>query len=210
MPDIDLREPYPDGASVDLAHDVPARGGRRRRRRRLIVAVVVIAIAGLTVGSAIVLARRLQPSVYTPALVGRRAPAFVLDNLAAASNSVSLASFAGRPVVINFWASWCVPCRTEMPALEAAHIALADQVAFVGVDHQDDHTSALEFIAFTGVTYESGFDPEGRVAAAYGLYGLPTTVLVSPDGIVLAEVTGAVTKDRLLALVHQHLGITVD
>ena len=210
MPDMDLREPYPDRTPVTLTDDVPAGGGPRRRRRRWTISIVVVAIAGLTVGSAIMLARRLQPSVDTPALVGRPAPAFVLDNLAPESNSVSLASFAGRPVVINFWASWCVPCRTEMPALEAAHLALADQVAFIGIDHQDDHTSAVEFIAFTGVTYESGFDPEGRVAAAYGLYGLPTTVLISPDGIVVAEVTGAVTEERLLALVHQHLGITID
>ena len=210
MPDIDLREPYPDGTPDTLTIDAPDGGVRRHPRRRWAGAVVVVAIAGLTIGSAIVLARRLQPSVQTPALVGRPAPAFLLDNLDSASSPVSLASFAGRPVVINFWASWCVPCRTEMPALEAAHVALADQVAFIGIDHQDDHTSAVEFIDFTGVTYESGFDPEGSVAAAYGLYGLPTTVLVSSDGIVVAEVTGAVTEDRLLALVHQHLGITID
>ena len=209
MPDMDLPEPYPDRTPIALTHDVPAGGGPRRRRRRWTVSIVVVAIVGLLVGSAIVLARRLQPSVHTPALVGRRAPAFVLDNLAAVSNPVSLASFAGRAVVINFWASWCDPCRTELPALEAAHVALGDQVAFIGIDHQDDRRSAVGFIDFTGVTYESGFDPEGSVAATYGLYGLPTTVLVSPDGIVVAEVTGAVTEDRLLALVHQHLSITI-
>lgn len=210
MPDIDLRQPCPDGTPDTLTFDVHDGSVRRPPRRRWAVAVVVMVIAGLTIGSATVLARRLQPSVQTPALVGRQAPAFLLDNLDAASSPLSLASFAGLPVVINFWASWCVPCRTEMPALEAAHLALADQVAFIGIDHQDDHRSAVEFIDFTGVTYESGFDPEGSVAAAYGLYGLPTTVLISSDGIVVAEVTGAVTEDRLLALVHEHLGITID
>lgn len=188
------------------AGDAGVGGERRRSRRRTIVAVGVV-LAVLAVVLAIVLARRLQPAASTPALVGQRAPAFVLDSLTAAPGSVSLAAFGGKPLVINFWASWCVPCRTEMPALEATHEALGDQVAFVGIDHQDDHAAAIEFVAATGVTYESGFDPEGRVAADYGLYGLPTTVLVSPAGVVVADVTGAVTKDRLLALIRELLGI---
>ena len=110
--------------------------------------------------------------------------------------------------MVNFWASWCVPCRTEMPALEAAHERFGGRVAFVGVDHQDDRASAVRLVAQTGVTYESGFDPQGTVAAAYGLYGLPTTVLVSADGVVVAEVTGAVTEQRLLVMIHDRLGIT--
>ena len=212
MPDLGLSKPDigPDPEAATVSLDVPGDDDRCHRKRRRAIAAVVVGILVITVGLAIMLARRLQPSASTSALVGQRAPAFVLDRLAGASGSVSLASFAGRPGVINFWASWCVPCRTEMPALEAVHEALGGQVAFVGIDHQDDHTAAVEFIDYTGVTYESGFDPQGIVAAAYGLYGLPTTVLVSADGIVVAALTGAVTEDRLLALIHDRLGITPD
>ena len=131
----------------------------------------------------------------------------MLDGLDTTTSSVSLVSLAGRPVVVNFWASWCVPCRTEMPALEAAHERFGGRVAFVGVDHQDDRASAVRLVAQTGVTYESGFDPQGTVAA-YGLYGLPTTLLVSADGVVVAEVTGAVTEQRLLAMIHDHPDVT--
>ena len=210
MPRPELGEPDhiadPATGSVALdGADGHARG--RRPRRRLIVGVLVVVLV-LTVASAIVLARRLQPPADTPALVGQRAPGFVLDGLGTTTSSVALASLAGRPVVVNFWASWCVPCRTEMPALEAAHRRFGGRVAFVGVDHQDDRASAVQFVAQTGVTYESGFDAQGTVAAAYCLYGLPTTVLVSADGVVVAEVTGAATEQRLLAMIHDRLGIT--
>lgn len=197
------------GSALDGV-ELPCIVDLRHPSRRRLIATGVIGAAAVVVGASVVLARRLHPSSTVPALVGQRAPAFVLDGLGGQAGGVSLAAFAGRPLVINFWASWCVPCRTEMPVLEAVHEALGDRVAFVGIDHQDDHTSAVEFIAYTGVTYESGFDPTGAVAASYGLYGLPTTVLVAPDGLVVAEVAGAVTEGRLLTLVHDRFGITSD
>ncbi len=95
-----------------------------------------------------------------------------------------------------------------MPALEAVHTALGERIGFVGINHLDDRTSALRLIEETGVTYESGFDPQDAVAADYGLFGLSTTVLVSADGIVVAEVTGAVTEASLLSMIEDLLGVT--
>lgn len=131
MPNPDYFEP--DGILQSADDRVDAEGISneprvRRRRRRPVIVVAAVTLALATTGVAIVLARRLEPAANAPALVGEHAPAFVLDGLVKATESVSLESFEGRPVVINFWASWCVPCRTEMPALEAVHTALGERL----------------------------------------------------------------------------------
>ena len=110
---------------------------------------------------------------------------------------MSLADVAGKPVVINFWASWCVPCRKEMPAFEAVHRRRGDRVTFIGIDRQDDRSDALRFLARTRVSYPSGYDPDGRLDASYRLRGMPTTVVVGADGLVVDHVSGPVSEDRL-------------
>jgi len=129
--------------------------------------------------------------------VGRPAPDFRLPNVREAAPDVSLAELAGRPVVINFWASWCVPCRKEMPAFEAVHRRRGDRVAFLGVDRQDDRSDALRFLARTGVTYPSAYDPDGKLDVPYRLRGMPTTVVVARDGRVTEHVSGPMSQDRL-------------
>lgn len=104
-------------------------------------------------------------------LVGEPAPDFDLPALDDAAPPVGLAARRGQPVLINFWASWCVPCRQEMPALEALHQRYSSCVSFVGIDHLDERGPAAELVSETGVTYPSGFDPSGTVAGDYGLYG---------------------------------------
>jgi cytochrome c biogenesis protein CcmG/thiol:disulfide interchange protein DsbE len=131
------------------------------------------------------------------AAVGRPAPSFRLPNVRDSEPDVSLADLAGKPVVINFWASWCVPCRKEMPAFEAVHRRRGDRVAFIGVDRQDDRSDALRFLARTGVSYPSGYDPEAKLDAPYRLRGMPTTVIVGADGLVVDHVSGPVSEDRL-------------
>jgi cytochrome c biogenesis protein CcmG/thiol:disulfide interchange protein DsbE len=139
----------------------------------------------------------LEAGPVDSALVGQPAPGFALEDLAGGDTTVVVADRAGRPVVVNFWASWCVPCRTEMPALEAVHQRFAGRVAFVGVDHGDQRDPARELVAATGVTYPMGFDPNGTVAVDYGLVGLPSTVVVGSDGRVESVYLGAVDSDRL-------------
>ena len=110
---------------------------------------------------------------------------------------LSRGDFAGEVVVLNFWASWCVPCRREMPALEAVHQQFAGRVAFLGVNHQDRRDDALELIAETGTSYPSVHDPEGDVAVAYELFGMPTTVFITADGLVAGRHTGELTDADL-------------
>jgi cytochrome c biogenesis protein CcmG/thiol:disulfide interchange protein DsbE len=125
------------------------------------------------------------------------APLFRLDDLRHPGSQIALADHRGRPVVVNFWASWCVPCRREMPALQEAYRKLGGRVVFLGVDHEDARSDALKFLAETHVGYPSAYDPSGKTAAAYGLLGLPTTVFISPAGRIVERHIGELTLDAL-------------
>ena len=149
----------------------------------------VLALVLATVGS------DTAPSSSTAG--GDPAPAFRLTDVRDESRSVSLDDFRGRPVVLNFWASWCVPCRKEMPALQEVSEDVQDRIAFVGVNHQDSRRDAVAFLDETGVRFPAAYDPEGGTATAYGLYGMPTTVFISPDGRILERHRGEISEAEL-------------
>lgn len=121
---------------------------------------------------------------------------------------VTLASFRGKPVVVNFFASWCVPCRKEMPAIQATAAKLGEKVAFVGIDHQDDRGGALQLLNDSGVRYPTGYDPAGQVATSYGLFGMPTTLFVDRDGRLVDKHTGEITQEKLEQDIQRLFGVT--
>jgi cytochrome c biogenesis protein CcmG/thiol:disulfide interchange protein DsbE len=133
----------------------------------------------------------------------REAPAFRFSRLDAPERTVSLSDYRGRPVVVNFWASWCVPCQKEMPAFQAAAADLEGRVAFVGVNEQDFRDSALALQTKTGVRYPSGFDSAGKMMQAYGLRGLPATAFISSDGALLELHTGQIDGPDLRATISR-------
>ena len=182
----DPPEPAPDGAPM----------GRSPRRWRVWAAVgVASALIGVL---ALVLANvASDPAPSASTAGGDRAPDFRLSEVRDESGSVSLEDFKGRPVVLNFWASWCVPCRKEMPALQEVSEGVQDRIAFVGINHQDSRGEALAFLDETGVRFPAGYDPEGSTAAAYGLYGMPTTIFISPDGRILERHRGEISESQL-------------
>lgn len=122
---------------------------------------------------------------------------------------VRLAGLRGRPHVVNLWASWCPPCREELPVLQAAHETLGDAVGFVGVDHDDpDPLAALELAEGAGVTYPLVSDPEAALRKPLGVVGLPQTVFVDAEGRVVAtERTAYASEQELLDAVEEHLGV---
>jgi len=179
-------------------------GRKRRRWRRGVKAAIALVLPA----TAIALVVRPRPvdnasgSGGAPQLTtfgGGPAPAFSLPDLAYPTRTLSLSQFRGRPVLVNFWASWCVPCRKEMPLLEATYRRVHGRVAFLGVDTNDTRGAALSFLRQTGVTYPSAYDPHGTAATAYGLVGLPTTVFVAPDGKVFERHIGALSSEALTA-----------
>ena len=105
----------------------------------------------------------------------------------------------GTPVVVNFWASWCPPCREETPDLVDAHRRWGDRVQFIGVDLSDDRGGATSFIAEYGVPYPSVFDPTNAIAIAYGLFSPPATLFFDANGSLVETVPGQISAHDLEA-----------
>ncbi len=127
---------------------------------------------------------------------GQPAPDFAANDLQ--GNVLSLSSFRGRPLLINFWATWCVPCRAELPLLEktkADHPGLEVLL----VNERDDRASALKLLAQLHVDLPSVTDPDGKVGVQYGVVGLPVTVFVYPDGVVEGKKLGQLDQATLTA-----------
>jgi cytochrome c biogenesis protein CcmG/thiol:disulfide interchange protein DsbE len=170
---------------------------RRQKRPRTRIVVIVALATGLL--AALIATGVLTPVSSTTASDRDPAHDFDLENLDPAQPRVNLTDFRGRPLVVNFWASWCVPCRQEMPALEKVHQRVNDRIGFVGIDHQDTRPEALAFVRETMVSYPSAFDPRGGTATDYALYGLPSTVFIAADGGVLDQHLGAYSEADLQA-----------
>ncbi len=114
----------------------------------------------------------------------------------------------GRPAVINLWASWCEPCREELPALQAFADEVGDRLLVLGVATGDGRDAAAWAAIGFGVRYPNVFDEDGRLQAELGRTGLPITVFVAADGAVVAtDVSGALTLEKLRALATSHLGL---
>jgi cytochrome c biogenesis protein CcmG, thiol:disulfide interchange protein DsbE len=112
----------------------------------------------------------------------------------------------GHPLVLNFWASWCVPCRKEMPAFQSVYLRAGDTVGFLGVDYLDEEGAARRLVADTGVTYPLAADPKGTEVAKFGVTALPTTLFFSADGVLRGRRFGELDADRLRAAIGTYLG----
>jgi thiol-disulfide isomerase/thioredoxin len=124
-----------------------------------------------------------------------------------ADGSDTLASYLGRPVVVNFFASWCTPCLAEMPDFEKVHQELGDKVAFVGISTDDRRSEAESIVGKTNVSYDLGFDPDQRVLRAFGGLVMPTTVLLNADGTVAETRSSAISIGDLRAKIDNHFGV---
>ncbi|MGH3441630.1 MAG: TlpA family protein disulfide reductase [Nitriliruptorales bacterium] len=120
---------------------------------------------------------------------------------------LATADLRGRPTLLNFWATWCVFCVEEMPALEDVHQDVADEVRFVGIDREDNHDKARRLAAETGVTYELVVDDDGSFFRAVQARGMPTTVFVDADGVIVYRHAGPLTADQLRGLLEEHLDV---
>lgn len=137
-----------------------------------------------------------DPKDVASPLIGKPAPAFSLTPLDGEA-PVSLDALRGRPIVINFFASWCVPCRQEHAELTMASRLFADRARFVGVIYEDEPEAIRGWVRQQ--KYPTLVDPGGRMAIAYGVYGVPETFFVDAAGIIRDKVKGPVDVPRIRA-----------
>ena len=145
-----------------------------------------------------------DPGEIPSPLPGRDAPPFALEVFApgepplarAVGDTLRLADLAGKVVVVNFWASWCLACRDEHAALSQTALAYADsQAQFIGVLYNDRPPAALRWIAdMGGQSYPSVLDDRSRMAIGYGLYGVPETFIIDPGGRIAYKHLGPISE----------------
>lgn len=126
---------------------------------------------------------------------GNRAPAFALVD--SAGNTVQLSDWHGRPVVLNFWASWCGPCRVETPFFQAMSEQYGDAVAIVGINQGESQAVVERFAAEYGLTYPLLLDEDQRINRLYSVFGLPTTLFIDAEGVVQEVYPGAISQASL-------------
>ena len=152
----------------------------------------------------------LAPSALSselpPLEIGQPAPPFALEGLD--GNEVSLAALDGKVVVLNFWASWCQPCRLEMPDFQEAWEEHRDQgVVFVGIAVDDLASEASRFAQQVGVTYPLALDATGGAARAYALRGLPSTYFIDREGKLVSKLVGLANQGALRIFLRGQTGL---
>lgn len=130
--------------------------------------------------------------------VGYHAPPFTLPKFPD-NQPISLADYQGKPVFINFWASWCPPCQAESPDLVKAYAKYGDKIQFIGVNltAQDSLTDVTAFIKKYGIMYPTALDTKGTVSQQYQTLGIPASFFVDRQGIIVEQYVGAISQQML-------------
>lgn len=171
----------------------------RKRKILIFCGVSLLNVALL----ALLLSQLLTPASHPASdpLLGQSAPNFSLTMLSNSNKNVlSLANFKGKPIVLNFWASWCDPCKQEAPLLESSwkHLqAQGKDVIFLGIDFQDASNNGLSFVQSNGITYTNVLDTSGSVASKYDVTALPQTIFINRQGMVISRVARELTAQTL-------------
>jgi cytochrome c biogenesis protein CcmG/thiol:disulfide interchange protein DsbE len=156
------------------------------RRIALVIPVVaVFLVAGLTLFRT------------TTGQVGRPAVPFALPDIAHPDRTISVASLRGKPVVLNFWASWCDPCRAEAPEFARTAKTYGNAVHFLGMAILDGRDAGLAYMAKYKVPYPSVRDARGATSKSYGVTGVPETVFIDARGVIVGHYIGAFKSGQL-------------
>lgn len=161
---------------------------------------IVVVIAALVV--VLLLAFRRDPHDIRTGTVGKPAAAFTLQKLDG-SGALRLDDAKGKITVVNFFASWCIPCKEENPALVRVYerYRASSDVAFLGVLYQDSRDSGLAYVKDNGVVWPTASDDDGRVAFAYGVFGIPETYFIDADGVIQGRHIGPIDESTLVTAI---------
>ena len=147
-----------------------------------------------------------DPHAIQSPLVGREAPTFALRQLQG-GQTVGLKA-AGKPTVLNFWATWCRPCVQEHGVLTAAAQRYKDKVRFLGIVYEDTPERIRSYLKRSGAAYPTLIDEAGKTAIAYGVYGVPETFFISADGQIVAKHAGPLNPQTIQGYLAQLSGAT--
>ena len=156
----------------------------------LVIAAALVVILFVGLGK--------DPAAIRSPLIGRPAPAFALREVGT-GRTIDIAQFRGKPLVINFWATWCGPCWEEHPVLVANARMLQPNVQFLGVVFQDTEEKILGFLQQRGTAYPTVVDDRGKTAIAYGVGGVPETYFLDANGKIVAKYSGPMNGDIIQA-----------
>lgn len=166
-------------------------------RRVLITLAVILPLIGL-----LAFGFSRDPRFIPSPLVGHQGPPFALPLFD--GKQIRLEELRGKVVFLNFWSSWCPPCRAEARDLEAAWQTFKDQdVVFLGIDIQDTEAPARDFIQEFGITYPNGRDASGKIAIDYGVWGIPETFFIDPTGKITYKHVGALGTQLVAAKIAE-------
>ncbi|HEX8410679.1 MAG TPA: redoxin family protein [Thermoanaerobaculia bacterium] len=161
--------------------------------------VLVIGIVGAaTLVAVLFMGLGKNPAEIRSPLVGKPAPVFALREVGT-QRTVDITQYRGKPLVVNFWATWCGPCWEEHPVLVANARMYASNVNFLGVVFQDKEDKILSFLQQRGSGYPTVVDDAGKTAIAYGVGGVPETYFIDAQGVIVAKHNGPMTPDILRA-----------
>lgn len=139
---------------------------------------------------------QLPPSSSKLLTAGDTAYNFYLNDLD--GNTVDLESFRGQPVIVNFWATWCAPCRVEMPALQTAYEShQEDGLVILAVNDQESHQEVSKFVDELGLTFTPLLDSEGEISHLYSVFNFPSTYFVDSTGTITAVHRGLLTTEQI-------------
>jgi peroxiredoxin len=161
---------------------------RQRPSRLNLSALLVRCVLLFAILATPVLAQPSTPQTL-PAFLGKPAPGFTLPDTEGHSHQLS--DYRGKVVVLNFWATWCPPCREEMPAMERLHQLIGDEdIAVVAINVGEDEDTIFRFTGDYPVTFPLLMDQGGRIVEEYPVIGLPTTYIIDPGGIIRHRAVG--------------------
>ncbi|MCF3936043.1 DsbE family thiol:disulfide interchange protein [Acuticoccus sp. M5D2P5] len=167
----------------------------RFRATHILLAVPLVAFLGLAAIFALRVTDGADRSVVPSALIGKSAPGSVFPGLGVGAG-FDPAALAGRVSLVNVFASWCAPCRVEHPLL--MDLGEEEGLTIVGINYKDKRASAERFLAELGNPYDAiGVDPDGRNAIEWGVYGVPETFIVGPDGTIRGKHVGPLSREAL-------------
>lgn len=177
----------------------------RQKRQRFILVVSVVVVAA---GAALALAGASDSGRGNVASQASSDSAEPVSYVSwDGEEVVSTAQFRGKPLVVNFWATWCTSCLFEIPGFVSLYEKYDGKVAFLGLNIQDNPESAAAMKRELGITYPTGRDPEGEAFSAFGSVAMPTTVLIGPDGDVVERLDGEVSAGQLASKLEEYFGV---